>query len=57
MFRFFVEDDVANAIRLSASYETVFLMSQAYNLDVSLPPRVERVASWNEVLERVRTKD
>lgn len=52
--RFFVEDDLANAVRLSDTCQVVFLIDQPYNPSDELPPNVLRVESWEDLYERMR---
>src|SRR5262249_26286955 len=51
----FVEDDLANALRLASGCQHVFLVDQPYNRmkDPALPLNVVRVRAWQEVVERL----
>jgi uncharacterized HAD superfamily protein len=57
-YRYFVEDDLKNAIKLAANCEYVFLMNQPYNqiLDHNLviPHNIIRVYSWKEIKEKIK---
>lgn len=53
--RFFVEDDLTKALKLSYFCEVVFLIDQPYNYTYKdLPPNVLRVKSWEELYRRMR---
>lgn len=57
-FRFFVEDDLVNAVQLARACDAVFLVSQPYNKNpgFSLPERVIRVESWAEISAQIRSR-
>ena len=56
-YRYFVEDDLKNAIKLAANCEYVFLMDHPYNQFLegeNFPPNIIRVCDWNEIKEHIR---
>lgn len=56
--RYFVEDSVENAIRLSQICEYVFLIEHQYNVSVAqLPYNIIKVKDWGEVLEWIKKLD
>lgn len=52
--RFFVEDDLVKAEKLSFICDTVFLIDHPYNQSDTLPSNIIRVHGWNELLKKVR---
>ena len=52
--KFFVEDDLKNANRLSYICDFVFLFDQPYNQEKKLPNNVFRVKSWEEIYKKIR---
>ena len=52
--KFFVEDDLKNAIRLSYICDFVFLFDQPYNQEKNLPNNVFRVKSWDKIYRKIR---
>lgn len=52
--RYFVEDDLRNAERLSHICEYVFLINHTYNENPNLPYNVIRVDSWKEIAEIIK---
>ncbi len=64
--RFFVEDDLEKAVKLSYICDIVFLLSHPYNepqqdlpdeinaLRKDLPSNIIRVKSWNEIYKKIR---
>jgi uncharacterized HAD superfamily protein len=64
--RFFVEDDLLKAIKLSYICEVVFLLNHPYNLPANnlpneennkrsnLPKNLIRVNSWNDIYQKIR---
>lgn len=54
-YRFFVEDDLHKALKLSHFCEVVFLIDQPYNQTNSLPPNIVRVQEWKEIVHHVRS--
>lgn len=54
--RFFVEDDLANAIKLSPLCDVVFLIDQPYNhTQQELPQNILRVGSWGELYDEMKS--
>ena len=55
-YRYFVEDDIDNAIKLSATCEFVFLIDQPYNSieQNDLPINIIRVKSWREINDKIK---
>lgn len=56
-YRYFIEDDIDNAIKLSSTCEYVFLMDQPYNRFISkndLPINIVRVKDWLEIYARIK---
>jgi uncharacterized HAD superfamily protein len=56
-YRYFIEDDVRNAIKLAANCEYVFLMNHPYNqetINSTIPKNIIRVNNWNEIKEHIR---
>lgn len=52
--RFFVEDNVFNARKLSKICEYVFLINHQYNQEENLPYNIIRVDNWKEILDWVK---
>jgi uncharacterized HAD superfamily protein len=52
--KFFVEDDLKNAIKLSYICDFIFLFDQPYNQEKNLPNNVFRVKSWEEIYKKIR---
>ena len=52
--RFFVEDNVYNAVHLAHICEYVFLINHEYNKDGQLPYNVIRVSNWDEILSWIK---
>lgn len=56
-YRYFVEDDLKNAIKLSANCEYVFLINHDYNpypMNMKVPTNIIRVNNWSEIKEHIR---
>jgi len=54
-YRYFIEDTIENAIKLSRNCEYVFLLNQPYNnSNNALPSNVIRVENWIEIREKIR---
>lgn len=56
-FRYFIEDIVENAIRLSFSCDYVFLIEQPYNSKENfqdLPNNIFRVKDWSAIKEKIK---
>jgi len=53
--RFFVEDDLEKAIKLSYICDVVFLFDQPYNrTEDKIPSNIIRVESWDEIYKNIR---
>jgi len=53
--RFFIEDDIEKAIKLSYICDIVFLFDQPYNQErVDIPTNIISVKSWNEIYKKIR---
>lgn len=52
--KFFVEDDLRKAIKLSYICDFIFLLDHPYNQEKSLPNNVFRVKSWDEIYRKIR---
>jgi uncharacterized HAD superfamily protein len=52
--KFFVEDDLRKAIKLSYICDFIFLLDHPYNQEKSLPNNVFRVKSWGEIYTKIR---
>lgn len=52
--KFFVEDDLRKAIKLSYICDFVFLLDQPYNQEKILPNNIFRVKSWEEIYRKIR---
>jgi len=52
--RFFVEDDLEKANKLSYTCDVVFLYDQPYNASNQLPSNVIRVKSWYEIYQSLK---
>ncbi len=52
--KFFVEDEIDKAIKLSHICKYVFLIDHLYNQDKNIPVNVIRVASWEEIYEYLK---
>lgn len=52
--RFFVEDDLRKAIKLSYICDFIFLLDHPYNQERNLPNNVFRVKSWEEIYIKIR---
>lgn len=52
--KFFVEDDLRKAIKLSYICDFIFLFDQPYNQEKNLPNNVFRVKSWEEIYRKIR---
>jgi len=52
--RFFVEDDLRKAIKLSYICDFIFLFDQPYNQEDNLPNNVFRLKSWEEIYRKIR---
>lgn len=57
--KYFIEDDIYNAERLSHICKYVFLINHTYNLNesIELPFNVIRVYSWREILDKINELD
>lgn len=55
-FRYFVEDDITNAIKLSSFCEFVFLINHKYNINYpnDLPKNILRVDDWSQIKTIIR---
>jgi uncharacterized HAD superfamily protein len=55
-YRYFVEDDLDNAIKLAVNCEFVFLIDQPYNQipKDELPNNIIRVNNWAEIKEKIK---
>lgn len=55
-FRFFIEDNPENAIKLSGLCDYVFMFNEPYNGDsnYSFPKNVIRVNNWNEIYHHMK---
>jgi len=54
-YRYFIEDDISKAIKLSHLCEVVFLMDQPYNRDTGyLPKNIIRIYKLSDALHRIR---
>jgi uncharacterized HAD superfamily protein len=56
-YRYFIEDDLKNAVKLAANCEYVFLINHPYNQypnDGSFPNNIIRVNNWIEIREKIR---
>lgn len=56
-YRYFIEDDIDNAIKLSATCEYIFLIDQPYNKvgnDDDLPRNIFRVKDWNDINNKIK---
>jgi len=56
-FRFFIEDNPENAIKLSGLCDYIFLFDQPYNKDenYNFPKNVIRVYSWDDIYKHLKT--
>ncbi len=52
--KFFVEDDLRKAIKLSYICDFIFLLDHPYNQERNLPNNVFRVKSWEEIYRKIR---
>ena len=52
--KFFVEDDLRKAIKLSYICDFIFLLDHPYNQEKSLPNNVFRLKSWEEIYRKIR---
>ena len=52
--KFFVEDDLRKAIKLSYICDFIFLLDHPYNQEKSIPNNVFRVKSWEEIYRKIR---
>jgi len=57
--KYFVEDDLEKAIKLAFLCDIVFLMDHPYNKfeafsDMTIPPNIIRVKSWNDIYRNIR---
>ena len=52
--KFFVEDDLEKAKKLSYICDVVFLLKQPYNCSGELPGNVIRVDSWDQIYKNIR---
>jgi uncharacterized HAD superfamily protein len=52
--KYFVEDDLKKAQKLSYICDYVFLIDQPYNKENNLPENVIRVEAWEEILQIIR---
>jgi len=52
--KFFVEDDLRKAIKLSYICDFIFLLDHPYNQEKSLPNNVFRMKSWEEIYRKIR---
>jgi uncharacterized HAD superfamily protein len=50
----FIDDSLENAVDCSSIVERVFLFDQPWNQELNLPKNIERVASWSEIVDRVK---
>lgn len=57
-YRYFVEDDIDNAIKLSVNCEYVFLINQPYNIETkeTLPRNIIRVNGWNDIKSEIKKR-
>ncbi len=55
-YRYFVEDDIDNAVKLAINCEFVFLINQPYNQtdDNKLPKNILRVDNWSEIKNKIK---
>jgi len=55
-YRYFVEDDIDNAVKLAANCEYVFLINQPYNQTgcEQLPHNIIRVNNWTEIKTNIK---
>jgi len=55
-YRYFIEDDIDNAIKLANNCEYVFLLDQPYNKrkNSKLPDNIIRVKTWNEIKYKIK---
>ncbi len=55
-YRYFIEDDIDNAIKLSATCEYIFLIDQPYNKinNDELPKNIIRVSNWTEIKTQIK---
>ncbi|MBS2210261.1 hypothetical protein KEM09_02560 [Carboxylicivirga mesophila] len=55
-YRYFVEDDINNAKKLSRYCEYVFLIEQTYNCntEIDMPINIIRVKDWKEIKEYIK---
>jgi len=52
--KFFVEDDLRKAVKLSYICDFIFLLDHPYNQEKNLPNNVFRVKSWEEIYRKIR---
>ena len=52
--KFFVEDDLKKAIKLSYICDFIFLLDYPYNQEKNLPNNVFRMKSWEEIYKKIR---
>jgi len=52
--KFFVEDDLRKAIKLSYICDFIFLLDHPYNQEKNLPNNVFRLKSWDEIYRKIR---
>lgn len=52
--RFFVEDDLHKAVKLSFICDYVFLIDQPYNQSENIPENIMRVSTWIELYEQLK---
>jgi uncharacterized HAD superfamily protein len=53
--RYFVEDNIYNAIKLASTCDYVFLMEQPYNrINKDIPQNVIRVKNWSEIVNKIK---
>ena len=55
-YRYFIEDDINNAIKLSFNCEYIFLIDQPYNQRDKLPANIIRVKGWNEIKSEIKNR-
>jgi uncharacterized HAD superfamily protein len=55
-YKYFIEDDLKNALKLSCSCEYVFLLDHPYNQYdlIKIPSNIIRVKSWKEIREKIK---
>jgi hypothetical protein len=52
--KFFVEEDLRKAIKLSYICDFIFLLDHPYNQERNLPNNVFRIKSWEEIYRKIR---